>query len=713
MAGLGEAESLRGLDELVERHLLREEAGGREVEKLLDPAPTYTFTHEKIRQVAYTEAGNARRRMLHRRAFELLEERGAPPAQLARHALAGGLATPAFGYSVAAGDAALEVFAVKDAIEHYERARALLAEVVRTGGRQLTERSTLDFEHLYTRLGRAYEMTDEREKTRETYEALLSLGRQLGEARLEVLSLNQLAVFDYHQGDDRKVRALLEEAIRRAEDAGLEEALVETECDLAEVMAIHPRDYEHSGPLARKALASARTLQERPDLVARALATLARVGVFAGRFEESAAYAEEGAQLSRELANRPAPQTELPTTITPAMGLSASWRAGNRVREIHCLTYLAYARIFQGRPQEGIAIGREALAISGGLPERIKAMSTWALDLGLVEIGEYEEVLEHCLRGTELARKTQNAFLLWLNLDHLGRAYEVLLDLEEARRAHEEALELRGALGPQYEVFSSIRLCAVGALSEDWEEAYAHAKKVHEDRTSFNVLDIFYLHHVVEALLRGGDERSAREEVRRFSERAEANERERMTYLRSLAVLSEFEGDTGRAIEHLHEARALAKKFGVPGELWQIQSRMGDLHERRGEEAEAQEAFTLAAQTLRELAQKIARRRAKRTVPFCASGTTRARAWLGRRAPLQRGGAPSALPRSRATGKRPTPRASQRSHNAPALGFREGDRHRIAEVTKSASDDASPTTPPARSQRVGEVAMFAKRARVA
>ena len=119
------------------------------------------------------------------------------------------------------------------------------------------------------------------------------------------------------------------------------------------------------------------------------------------------------------------------------------------------------------------------------------------------------------------------------------------------------------------------------------------------------MLDIFYLYHVVEALLRGGDERSAREEVRRFSERAEANERERMTYLRSLALLREFEGDSGSAIEHLHEARALARKFGVPGELWQIQSRIGHLHERRGEEVEAREAFSLAAQTLSELAQKI------------------------------------------------------------------------------------------------------------
>ena len=83
--------------------------------------------------------GHARRRLLHRRAFEVLEEGGAPAAQLARHALAGGLAEQAFRYGVAAGDAAVEVFSVKDAIEHYERARDLLTEV-RTGSRQLTSR---------------------------------------------------------------------------------------------------------------------------------------------------------------------------------------------------------------------------------------------------------------------------------------------------------------------------------------------------------------------------------------------------------------------------------------------------------------------------------------------------------------------------------------------------------------------------------------------
>ena len=79
------------------------------------------------------------------------------------HALAGGLAEQAFRYGVAAGDAAVEVFSVKDAIEHYERARDLLTEV-RTGSRQLSEPLVPDLEHLYIQLGRAYELPEEWEK---------------------------------------------------------------------------------------------------------------------------------------------------------------------------------------------------------------------------------------------------------------------------------------------------------------------------------------------------------------------------------------------------------------------------------------------------------------------------------------------------------------------------------------------------------------------
>ncbi len=600
VASLGETEGLRGLDELVERRLLLEEGGIQEEEESpLYLGATYSFSHEKIRQVAYTEAGQARRRVLHRRAFEVLEETGTPPAELARHALAAGLAGPAFACSVAAGDDAAEVFAVRDAIVHYEQAR----EVLDAGQRPGTgiDPSIPHVEHLYTQLGRAYELTQEWEKAHTVYETMLAFAREAGEVRLEVVCLNHLAVFRFqHEGDLPRARTLLEEALKVAEEAGLAEALAETECNLVDVAGLWTGDFERSWPLAEKALSSARAL-ERPDLVARALTALARLKLFAGRLEEATVHAEEGAALSRKLAERAAAaRTELPSILAGDIGLSASRRAGIKAMEIQCLVYLAHVRIYQGRLQEGMTIAHEVRAISKKLPARMEAMSLWAIRTGLQEMGEYEEALALARRGSERAREVRDVYLLGANLGRLGEAYEALQNLEEARAAYEEAVE-RGHYGP----FSHARFCVLAALTEDWEDAHAHAKRAHEVGTFFNPMFSIHLHHGVEALLRGGDEGLARKEVRRFAERARTNERDRMSYLRSSAVLSEWEGDTKRALGHLHEAEALAEKLGLPGELWQLRAKIGELRERRGEVSAAREAFSRAAQTLRELAAKI------------------------------------------------------------------------------------------------------------
>ncbi len=599
VAGLGEAEGLRGLDELIERRLLLEEASGQEQRPPGHFGAAYSFSHEKIRQVAHTEGGQARRSVLHRRAFEVLEKGGAPPAELARHALEGGLADEAFGCFLAGGDAAAEVFAVRDAIAHYERARDVLVAEQRPGG---PVRSSIPgVGRLYAQLGRAYEMAEEQDKARRAYETMLDFVREAGDARLEVVALNHLAVFLFHhEGNLRRVTVLLEEALKVAEEAGLEEALAETECNLVDVTLLRTGELESSRRLAEKALASARALG-RPDLVARALDALARQGMLAGRLEEAEAHAEEGAKVSRQLADRPAAAgAELPSMLTGVTGLSASWKAGAKALEIQCLIFLAYIRIFLGRPQEGMAIAREARAISGELPERMETMSLWALGLGLQEMGEYEEALALAMRGTERARRVRYTFLLAANLGRLGDAHVALFDLEEARAAYEEAV----ALG-HYTTFSYARLCVVAALSEDWDDAHAHARRTHEAGTFFNPLLSIHLHHEVEALLRGGDERLAREEAHSLAQRARTNERDRMSYLRSLAVLSEGEGDSEGAIGRLHEAEALAEEIGLPGELWQIRSRIGDLYERRGETEEARRALSRAAQTLRTLAGKI------------------------------------------------------------------------------------------------------------
>src|SRR5205807_8071918 len=63
---LAELDELTGLDALeeAERHL---------VVRVLEGGEVCVFTHDRLREVAYTETGEVRRRVLHRRAFEVLE----------------------------------------------------------------------------------------------------------------------------------------------------------------------------------------------------------------------------------------------------------------------------------------------------------------------------------------------------------------------------------------------------------------------------------------------------------------------------------------------------------------------------------------------------------------------------------------------------------------------------------------------------------------
>ena len=72
-----------------------------------------------------------------------------------------------------------------------------------------------------------------------------------------------------------------------------------------------------------------------------------------------------------------------------------------------------------------------------------------------------------------------------------------------------------------------------------------------------------------------------------------------------LAVLAEWDGQTGEALAYLQEARTLAEEIGLPGELWQIWAARGELHEQRGEPEEAHGAFSRAAWIVERLAGEI------------------------------------------------------------------------------------------------------------
>jgi DNA-binding SARP family transcriptional activator len=187
VADLAEQEGLPALDEVLHSQLLYESQ--REGGRMADGH--YVFAHAKIRAVVYAEAGEARRSIFHRHAVIALQEVAAPAAVMVYHTLAAGLAEPAFRWSIAAGDEAMRVIAVRDAITFYEQARQLMAEPLQAHDLQAMLPAP-EIEHLYTQLGRAYELNAEWEKAREVYTVMLEYAQDTGQQALESTARTRL-----------------------------------------------------------------------------------------------------------------------------------------------------------------------------------------------------------------------------------------------------------------------------------------------------------------------------------------------------------------------------------------------------------------------------------------------------------------------------------------------------------------------------------------
>jgi ABC-type transport system substrate-binding protein/class 3 adenylate cyclase len=135
-------------------------------EKSRRPNPEYRFRHGLVQEVAYSSLVDSKRRKLHKRVGEALEDiyKESPEEAyglLARHFSEAEDSEKAVDYLLKAGDAARGIYADKEALEHYRKARAFLAQL----GDERKARDTLfkmaltyhlafDFEH-------AEEMYDE------------------------------------------------------------------------------------------------------------------------------------------------------------------------------------------------------------------------------------------------------------------------------------------------------------------------------------------------------------------------------------------------------------------------------------------------------------------------------------------------------------------------------------------------------------------------
>jgi predicted ATPase len=600
LAGLQVPEGVEALEEAVKSGILREEeargpGAGR-------PA-SYRFSHDLVRDVVYTELGAARRLVLHQHALAVLQSEGAQASELAYHALSAGEDEGASRYSVQAGDEAMAVFAVEEAVVSYEQARALLK--AQTALQRVLSAS--EVEHLYVRLGRAYGFQNAWPRTQETYEELLAYAQEHQLPALVSMTLNRLAVLAVQQGKDKsEVQALLEQAWQLAQSSSDQRALAETAWNLTQITGLLWADLTSALRHGQQALSLARAGHNQ-ELEARCLFTLGMTQLLRGDLGEIMPPAEASQALYARLGTEASVSGELPLPYF-LRGAPLTQSLSHRASEAGCWMLLALAHMYSGQMQASLRSGRRSLALAQESKDVWQQVtSTSWLAYGLLEVGAYEEALGLMHHTLALAQTFPQNLIRYRFLICLGRVYHALQQWDEARKTLEE-VEMVADLVPTLVAPLLSQLCMHFAESGEWVAASRYALQaiaIRQRSDSALLTPDFFPQYETEALLRAGEERQARAEVQRLGERLGHYQRFRLPHLQAMARLAAWDGHSEQAISHLREAAGISAELGLPAEQWQIQARLAGVYEAKGETAQAHLAWAKASTIIQELAEGI------------------------------------------------------------------------------------------------------------
>jgi adenylate cyclase len=262
----------------------------------------YRFTNALLQEVAYQSLLLRRRTELHARAGRALEEMVAGRSTrledveaLARHWGLGGDRPRAARYLVTAGDWARGLYANEDAIQHYERALATLAQCEAPGGEVSTVRE---------RLGDILPPLGRRAEAAAHYEAVLAAagiaGDRPSQARLE----RKLATLSWEAGDRAAAAARLRAGLELM--AGHHDHIEWAHlCHEMGRQAFRSGDNETAVAWAERALAEAERLSAEPagaaevaSAVAQAYNTLGVALARMGRVQRAVAHIERSVAVA-------------------------------------------------------------------------------------------------------------------------------------------------------------------------------------------------------------------------------------------------------------------------------------------------------------------------------------------------------------------------------------------------------------------------------
>jgi DNA-binding SARP family transcriptional activator len=556
VSGTDEQDSLNALDELLSARMIVE---------IRNEGRPYTVSHDRIREVVYTQLSTARQQIFHRRTLTALTDQNVSPAELAHHALSAKEWQFAFQHSVSAGDEAMRLFAVAGAAQHYENARALLNE----------DKADVDHaacQHLYMRLGKSYELEYQYRKALEIYEELQALASARENQEMELAALVArclLLPLPRETQDIEKATVLAEEALLLAQELADLGAQAQIEYSLGRTHKFGDEQIEPAIIHFKSSAELARRVGLREQL---ALVTL-DLGIsfsLLGRLEPARLALLEAVEIFRELGHHPNLLTSLQSLAIIHMAVGEfdialtyleEAHQSNKLTDVPGTTFaLATTRnvihIIQGEYDRVMDVLRPALEmdetqIIAWLQAIIRLQFVWCY----YDLGAYEEGLLQCRRAISnyghinpLGHSPAFTFLALLQIRR-----EELTEAEEAVMKGWENLDLQ----------SNTFL--------DWWEAP------------------FVLSAEAELALAQGDltraTRSIDQLLAKYNELNLRHFKPGILYFQARVELAA--GHKEEAYRMLSNALALSDEMGARREVWEMCAALSNLEAERGDESAA------------------------------------------------------------------------------------------------------------------------------
>ncbi|MGB8645854.1 MAG: hypothetical protein WCF84_11500 [Anaerolineae bacterium] len=554
----------RELEQLQQAQLIR---------RLPDEDLTYLFKHALTQDAAYESLLLKKRREIHRhvaQAYEQLdpEHLDELAAVLAQHYAEAGDDARTLEYLIRAGDAAGRLQANVEAIARYTQALEVAARMPPAPDKLL---------HLYTRRGRALELTGDYDRALANYDEMALLARRHNERALELAALMASAT------------------VYSAPTARF--------------------DPPHAQALAEQTLALAQELDDRAAS-AKILWNLMLLNYFTGRLPESLAYGEQSLALAREFNLREQLAYTLNDIGRVYQVLGQSERANAAADAAHALwqeldnkpmlvdslrnTALRYSQT--GEFDQVLKNSDEAYRLSESIGslwgQSYSRMGTGYIYWGRGQIEQAIQRMEECFRLAD-----QAGFLVAAASERaaLGELYATMGDLERGFALVHAAWD-KGQAMPSSSSALTAMFARLHTLAGDLEQAESDLQRSYLAASQTNMplgKGFTWLADLELSLAKSDYPRALRVADELLTLLKQHGIRIYIIgalWYKGRALAGQ--GRTDDALATLADARAEAQALGTRRTLWEILALSADLEQQRGNESAAAALHAQARETV-------------------------------------------------------------------------------------------------------------------